>query len=137
MLIIAMVLISLLLLAGCIPVVPDDPDPDPILVMSIDVDVVNWDEECIKYTVENDGDLDVHYYELAFNVEFEPGNHTPMTLYTDSLGLFEVGAEKTTCIDIVCPYAPCLDPCPPNEYCCPYCGEYDVNSVEVEVLDLW
>lgn len=129
------------LFVGCFSVAPDVDDPDPIPVMSIDANAIWWDENCIWYTVENDGDLDVHYYKLAFNVTFGKG-HTPMVLYADSLGLFEVGAKLTTYVDIVCPYDPCPDPCPdpedePYESCCPYCGAYDVDSVEVEVLDLW
>lgn len=119
-------LVSMLFSTGCL-VAPEEPVIEPELVMSIDVDVTGWNENCIWYTIENNGDLDVHYYQLAFDVKFNPGNHTPMTLYTDSLGLFKVGAEVTKCLEIVCPYVEdCL-----------LSGQYEVLSVKVNVIDLW
>jgi len=128
-LLIFILIVGMMFSTGCL-VTPEESVPEPELVLSVDVDVTEWNENCIWYTIENNGDLDVHYYKLAFDVKFYPGNHTPMTLYEDSLGIFKVGDKVAKCIKIVCPYVE--DPTT-----CPYYGKYKVLSVEVNVIDLW
>lgn len=123
MLIIAVVLISLVLSAGCIPVVPEEPD-EPMPILSIDVDILGWypcgDHHHISYSVENDGTVDVNY-ELEFVVDFK--GHYPRTFIVESDGTLGVGDKVNKSLMIQCDD-------------CGNLGAYSIDSVDV-TYELW
>ena len=116
-------LLCLILSAGCFPVVPDEPD-EPVPVLSIDVDILGWypcgDHHHINYSVENDGNVDVNY-ELEFVVNFD--GHQPRTFVVESDEPLEVGDEINKSLKIQCDY-------------CENLGAYSIDSVDV-TYELW
>jgi len=116
-------LLCLVLSAGCIPVVPEEPD-EPMPILSIDVDILGWypcgDHHHISYSVENDGNVDVNY-ELEFVVEFD--GHYGRTFIVESDGTLEVGDEVNKSLKIQC-----AD--------CESLGDYEIDSVDVN-YELW
>ena len=96
---ILVMLLCLILSAGCFPVTPDEPEP-VIPVLSVDVDLGNWESGCIYYTIENDGDVDVNY-ELIFVVDLY--GHVDIVLVEESDEILEVGDLLSKCVKIECP----------------------------------
>lgn len=97
---ILVMLICLVLSAGCFPVAPDEPEP-VIPVLSADVDLGSWESGCIYYTIENDGDVDLNY-ELTFVVDLY--GHVDIILVEESDDILEVGDLLSGCVKIECPY---------------------------------
>ena len=119
MLMIAMVLISLVLSAGCIPVVPDEPDPIPTPILSAEVYGTVWNEQgdvCCYIT--NDGDIDIEFYELTFDVGLE--YHQPIEPVIILGEDLDVGDTDKVCI----------------EFMCPVCEDTNVDSVII-TYELW
>ena len=96
-------LLCLVLSAGCIPVTPAEGEPEPGPVLSVDVNVAPHPScaDCICYTIENIGDVSVNY-ELTFVVKFVPGNHTEIAVVVESEEKLEVGEILSKCVKVVC-----------------------------------
>ena len=94
-------LVCLVFSVSCIPAVPVIPEePEPVPILSVDVNIGSWEDGCIYYTIENNGDVDVNY-ELTFVVDLY--GHVDIMLVVESDEILEVGTQLTKCVKIVCP----------------------------------
>jgi len=111
-------LFCLVLSAGCIPVVPDEPD-EPIPVLSAEVYGLVWNDQGeVCCYIENTGDIDIRFYELTFDADLlyhKPIE--PVVILDENL---KMGSIVKVCVEVECPI----------------CGDHDIVSVNV-TYELW
>ena len=113
-----LMMICIGLFAGCIPVIPEEPE-EPILVLSAEVYDVVWnDDGDVCCYIKNTGDIDIRFHELTFDVDLLYHKPiAPIVVLGENLGVGDIVKE---CIKAECPL----------------CGNHDIVSVNV-TYELW